>query len=212
MVGALCVYLYRMSGLHVRSACMEPEEWSAVFAGIAVLASVVGVFIAMRANGRADTANSHAKRSAAAAEDSAAEAKRSADIAERSETRQTERNDVVWDGELTSTNFWVLTNTGEDDALEVVAVVTVDDQPYVQEAGTVSGRGGEIRFDLHEHIRNKAAKDSADTRDAAQSGIVYVPSGTLTIGERVLWVTPNGTPRTHVGGPGRVRTSGGRRR
>lgn len=191
----------------VRSGAMEPEAWSALFAGLAVLASLLGVFIAIRANGRADAANEHAARSAAAAETAAAEATRSVDIAERSEARQTERNDVVWESALVDGAF-TITNTGEDDALDVVAIFTVDGERHVQEAGTVLGRGGSIKFDLNDTISTMRESNSRRIQSAARSGIAYFPSSKLMIGDRVLWVTAAGVPRQAVTEPRGIVASG----
>jgi hypothetical protein len=184
---------------------MMPEVWSAVFAGAALLVSVVSVLVAVRANGRADTANRHAERSARAAEKSADEARRSVDIAARSEARHLERNDVEWDSRLVD-GVWTITNMGEDDALEVVAVVTVDGERLVQEVGTVDGPGGVIEFDLRERIAAVQEENTRDMSRAAKAGIVHIASSKVMVGDRLLWVTPAGAPRRMVNEPRGIST------
>jgi hypothetical protein len=49
---------------------------------------------------------------------------------------------------------------------------------------SVSGRGGKIRFDVHEHIRDSSS--NSGVHYSAECGIAYSPSSTLVIGERVL--------------------------
>ncbi|WP_067671779.1 hypothetical protein [Nocardia miyunensis] len=67
-------------------------------------------------------------------------------IAYRSEARETERHDVDWGWDWAGPGFLVLTNTGDDEAREVRADMTVDGETVTAREDAVPGRGGDLRF------------------------------------------------------------------
>ncbi len=127
-------------------------------------------------------------------------------IAARSEARDTERNDVHWQLDWKDPGAFELINAGRDEALNVHAVVRVDDWEQVQTAESVPG-GGRLAFFLPEarqeflcEVAKRRARRVAHQQSAfmAPAAAWESPAEFLhSVSRRVSWETPLGKQCVH---------------
>lgn len=184
---------------------MEPgvaAAWVAIVVTLGI--AIVGWSRANRANGEASRATELAERSATAAERSASEARRANELtreanerAARAEARAITRSDVRWDTRVDGSN-WVLTNTGLDDAADVVVILRTGEAPSYQriEVGEVTSLGSATVVDIADLRRDKAAASGALVSDMHRAGITYFPSSNIPLHQRVLWADSVGGSHT----------------
>jgi len=113
--------------------------------------------------------------------------------------RDEERNDVFWDGDWERPGRYVLTNTGQDEAHHVIAVVTVQDVQRTVERELVRGTEP-IAFEFaearDEFLRDKAERARRRQESRWPSPIDSIPCSFFVV-EHVTWRTELGIPRTH---------------
>lgn len=118
-------------------------------------------------------------------------------ISRRSESRATERNDVVWEGDWPTAGAYVMTNTGQDEALNVRIIVTIEGEEAEVRRDHVPPRDV-VRVPVpgaSKKVAHKMRELNAQQRRTAGSWIANLPHGldtTFYVWERVTWETPLG--------------------
>ncbi|CAL9314046.1 hypothetical protein [Streptomyces sp. SudanB91_2054] len=144
--------------------------------------------LAREANGIAETANSFAREAN--------------ELANRQELRSTESHALQWQGEWVAPGEYVLSCRGTSTALDVVAVVTVDDEEVRQERDRLDAPGSiPLAFPRARQTLLRERREYAESQRRARS----TPYGLGMVDDRfryhshsieiwVIWKTETGRP------------------
>lgn len=181
-----------------------------VFAAFAFNSARAANTLSRASNAKADGANALAREAnelSVAANDLSHEANT---IAKRSEVRDTDRNDVAWDGDWTAPGVYRMTNKGRDDAYEVRAVIVVDEMEgvasaeHVEPGAFIDVEVPGAREAFEAEMRKLGAARLADQQSA---GTMFHTSEVERmrmslyyhrINERVVWKSPAGKHDSHT--------------
>lgn len=152
--------------------------------------------LASESNSLAETANTVAAASAMSAADAVTEAKRSADIAERVESRQVERDHVVWDTlKSKKLGYWIASNEGLDTAFQAYASVKLNNDWYHSDPKDIKP-GDLIEFSFEEQYA-KASQDAENLRKSmSNAGIMFTSSPKFKMSHIINWRTATGAWKT----------------
>lgn len=170
--------------------------------------TVVGILLAFITGGigilQAHKANQAADGAMRASEEAGRASADALEIARRTESRATEVSNIHWEGYWAGRGVYRLVNKGDDDAHNVRAVVTVDDEEIRGAEALVAAAGGELELRFPQ-ANLQWQQDRAEyrqwERDSGRTGPYGIPLSSSiapmffhTIRERVDWVTESGAP------------------
>lgn len=190
---------------------------------LGVIVGAVAIVYAHQANNLARTSNTVAKdsktlaveanqlardsnRLATEANTIAGDARQLAEEAntysQRSESRETERHDVHWEGDWVRPGTYVLIKRGDDEAHQVKATVWADGDEVTQTAELVSQDGATLEFEFPQAL----AAFRAEVRERERRPENPPPFGVPehlgpdwhSVVERVAWTTRHKAPKTHT--------------
>jgi len=167
--------------------------------------------IAERSEQAAKKSNGLAREANSIAVDARELAKEANTISQRSEARDTEANRVSWDYHWIDSATCEITNTGEDEALNVSITVAVDGEHITHPTVDVEARGGSLRITLPklaDKLHYQGLQFDAEQRryEASATGRPFYAQGVppmafplkLDVVVTIQWLTPLGKPRERI--------------
>ena len=172
--------------------------------------------LAKDANEKADAANKLsadanviAKESQRIAEESGVVGKEALTVAQRAELRQSDTSNIHWEGDWQQPGLYTFTNRGDDEALNVRIILTVDEEEVRVTKERVPG-GGTVDVECPQAAetfkRERSERMMQELKEQAlrKRGAIHgigamniVKYSSHFIGERIDWVTQSGKPGTH---------------
>lgn len=207
-----------LASLHRMVVMDAAATWSASFAGVAVLLSLLGLVAsgwnasrwskaskraddaeerADKAEKRADAAEERAKATEKRAEEAHALAKAADARADRIESRETESRDVRWDATYDPSKMRLhVRNIGQDEARKVsVRLDRTDTRGWDTEIGTaelVPGNHGSVPMDVRDWVTDADAR----YHDSLERGLFA--DGAVDMNIHIKWESPSGVPDSVV--------------
>ena len=190
------------------------ELWGVIFGGIGGIAGLAGILyahIAYRSSKESGKAATDANNLARDSNDIAKDAKRLAEeaneISHRSEQREIERHDVYWEGDWREPGVYLLLKRGADQAHNVVATVTADQEEQTKRAELITEEGHILEFEFpgiaaavrREYAAYRRQIEAAASRPSGP-GSPFIPGSPVmmdyhSVSKRVEWSTTRGTPK-----------------
>ncbi|ASN38853.1 hypothetical protein CGQ24_07400 [Arthrobacter sp. 7749] len=170
--------------------------------------TVVGILIALIVGGigilQSHKANQAAGRALNAASEASKTGEEALGIAKRTEIRSTEISNIHWEGHWAAIGVYCIVNKGDDDAHNVRAVVTVDDEEVRGSLPLVPGKGGKMLLSFPQASktwvleRREYRQWKRDSEDNSMGfALAMPPQSYHSIRERMDWVTDGGAPGSY---------------
>lgn len=128
-------------------------------------------------------------------------------VARRTELRESDTSNIHWEGDWKEPGTYVLTNKGDDEALNVRIILTVDQEEVRCAEESIPG-GGSVEIECPQarstylrEVREYRTKKRAYEQGGRMSQFM-MPPNTLEythhyIGERIDWISRTGKPGVH---------------
>lgn len=197
---------------------------SVVIASVGAATGLLGLYVAIRANGHAKAANGLAEAArdeahraneiSLAANDLSREsntisvgakdlAEEANAISRHAQALEYERHEVTWKGRWLNPGQWVYTNDGEHGAIDVFAAITVGEEKAEQQVDLLPP-GGEILLDLPGAAEAVVIGEALvrtrfnfARRMGSMAPVDNESPFQMPIAQRITWTTPLGRPREH---------------